>query len=222
MVNKSKSIYTAPITIEGYWEIEGVCANGESRNYHVFEKMTSAMNHNRLIEYSMSEKEKGNPFVEDSIWTWAIFSRAYELRNKHPEDIERLRKNLQLCLKQYPNTLTRAVYNPEGVIDKAVHNYGTPDEYILNGNLVGKDNWVNKIEDKEVLTSIIGEENTDKLNQVSQWLNNTDAYLWRLNSKPSQQDERVVGFSALSGGLIFGCYWYPADRYPAFRVLRID
>lgn len=64
MVKKSKSIYTAPITIEGHWNIEGVCANGEKRNYHFFEKMTHAMNHDNLIKLPIAASCGVSKFVE--------------------------------------------------------------------------------------------------------------------------------------------------------------
>jgi len=92
----------------------------------------------------------------------------------------------------------------------------------LEENLVGKDGWIKDISDKEVLTAIFGTEDIKKINEVFQWINQTNAYLWRLNSKPSKRDERVVGFGALSGGLFLSCDGYPAGRYPAFRVLKVD
>jgi len=224
MVNKTKrkigNIYT-PVS-EGFWIVEGVKDKGKTANYRIFEKMALAMNPDDLINYSIKEKEKGNPYLGSAPLNMALFSRAEELSHKNIEGIDSLRNFFRRGLEKFPYTLSRAVYNPQGEIDKAVHNYGTSDEYVLEENLVGKDGWIKDISDKEVLTAIFGTEDIKKINEVFQWINQTNAYLWRLNSKPSKRDERVVGFDASPGRLLLDCLWDPAIRYPAFRVLKVN
>ena len=221
MTKKSKSIYTPSVIIEGFWEIPGVNYKGKNKTYRIFEKMAPAMNHDDLTEYSIKEKKEGNPHLADSILHFSIFDASYKLRNKHSQDIEGLRKFLQSSLRKYPNTSTRVVYNPQEELDNIIHNYGTPDEYILRGNFVGDDGWIRNIKHKKVLTSLLGTDNIKKINEISQWLTNTNTYLWRLNSKPLQKDEGVVGFDASSGRLDLDCGRYPAGRCPAFRVLEV-
>lgn len=219
MVKKSGIAYHKPS--EGYWEIPGIDYRGETHTYRVFEKMAPVMNHDNLVEYSMGEKQKGNPYIGDSILTFATMSVAYNLRKKHSEEIEMFRKFLQSGLKQYPGTLTRIIYNPQGE-DEIIHNYKTSDEYILNDKVVGSDGWIKDIPDKKILKSLLGIDNIKRINEISQWINNTNTYLWRLNSKPLQKNERVVGFDACLDGLYLLCDRLPAYLYPAFRVLKVE
>ncbi len=222
MAKKLKSIYTAPVMIEGFWEIPGVNYKGKNKTYRIFEKMAPEMNHGDLINHSIKEKKKGNPCIGDSILTFTIMSTANKLMEKYPKEIDGLRKFLQSSLNQHPNTLTRVGYNPQGEIDNIIHNYGTPNEYTLKQNLVGEDGWISDIKDKKVLKSLLGTDNIKKINEISQWSNNTNTYIWRLNSKPAQKNEGVVRFDANSDGLDLDCGGDPAGRYPAFRVLEVD
>ena len=183
--------------------------------------MTDSMNHDELIKYHNDKKREGNPYLGSAPLNIAIFSRAYEIRNDY-EGINSLRDFFQKGLRQAPNTLSRAFYMPEGKKDKAIHNYGTPDEYVLEENLVGEDNWIKNIKDKKCLTALFGTSDANKLNKVFQWLNSTDGYLWTLNSKPENKEERVVRFYANSGRLYLGCGRDPAGGCPAFRVEKID
>lgn len=182
--------------------------------------MTPAMTQDKLSELYEREKQKGNPHPTDAPLIQAIITRGYDFRNQNRTQAEKLRDFLQKGFRIFPNTLTRVSYSPSG--DRVVHNHGTSDEYSINGNVVGPSGWMKYILDKRVLESLLGTKDVKKINKVSQWVNGTDSYLWRLNSKPTQKDERVVGFDADDCGLVLDCDWDPLNEYPAFRVLCID
>ena len=206
---------------ESFFEIPGVVYRGKTGTYRLFEKMTDSMTQEQLAEFYEKEKSKGNPHPMDSVLHFAIPSAAYRLRNESPEEAEKLRVFLQRGFEQAPNTLTRAIYNPSGD-DEIIHNYGTSDQYFLRENIVGSDNWIADISDKNVLESLLGTKDVVKINEVSQWINRTNSYLWRLNSKsPTKKEERVARFGALSDRLVLDCDRDPLDEYPAFRVLRV-
>lgn len=207
---------------EGFWTIEGVKDRGKTATYRVYEEMSPAMNHEELIQYHINEKEKGNPFIGSAPLNMAIFLRAYELSKKNIEGIDGLKDFFKKGVQKFPSTLSRAVYMPEGEKDRVIHNYGTPEEYTLKENILGEDNWIENISDKKVLTALFGTRDTKKINNFSQWLNGTEGYLWRLNSKPSEKDERVVRFVASSYRLDLNACRNPLDQYPAFRVERIE
>jgi len=219
MVEQTQGIkYTQPS--ESFFEIPGVVYRGESRTYRLFEQMTDSMTQYQLAEFYEKEKSKGNPHPMDSVLHLTIPFAAYRLRNESPEEAEKLRKFLQTSFRQNPNTLTRVIYNPDGN-DEIIHNYGTSDQYSLRENLVGPNNWMADISDKNVLESLLETSNVNKINEFFQWFNKTNGYLWRLNSKPSKKEERVVGFNADSTRLYLNGNRDPSNRSPAFRVLQV-
>jgi len=206
-----KISYVAPS--ESYWILEGVKHRGENQTYRVFEQMTPPGTQDDLIEkYGLQ--------IPNSQLVWALTERDYELRNSSPNEAEQLRNFLKQGFRKYPNTSSRIIYTSQGE-DKVIHNVGTSDEYPLYANVVGVDGLIKDIPDKKVLESILGTYDVEKINEVSQWVNGTDSHIWRLNSKPKQEDTRVVGFDALGGRLGFDCYRVLSDEDPAFRVERI-
>jgi hypothetical protein len=106
---------------------------------------------------------------------------------------------------------------------KAVHNFGTLDEFCLYGkNLVGKIDFIQNLNNVEDILKISIGRNILKLNEISQAINQTKMYLWRVNEKPNMVDKRVVGFNAGSGSLTLGCTRSLSHGCPAFRVLQVD
>ncbi len=204
---------------EGLWEIPGVIYQGETGTYRLFEEMTPTLNQDQLAELYTKEKQKGNHHPTDMPLVWAIATRAYELRDE--DQSKTLQQFLRSGLRTFPNTLTRIIYNSSGE-DRVIHNYGTSDEYSLQGDIVGSGGFVSELSDKTVLEKIIGTQDTQKINEISQYVNGTDTYLWRLNSKPKQKDERVARFDAIGGRLGLDCCRHPRDEGPAFRVLRVE
>jgi len=219
MIEKQRMSYI--LSGEAFWEIPEVFYRGEARTYRLFEKMTSRITQDRLAEFHEQEKAKGNPCPTDMPLICAIGTRAYTLKNENPKEAERLRNFLQAGFQKYPTTLTRIIYNPSGE-DKIVHNHGTSDEYSIDAKVVGPDDWIKKIPDKNVLEKLLGTSNIKQINKVSQWLNKTNTYLWRLNSKPKTKDERVAEFGADDGWLVLSCDGLPLYERPAFRVLQVD
>jgi len=203
------SKYVAPS--QGFFEIK----KGSSV-YRLMEKMTPAMTQDRLAEFYEAEKQKGNPLPLNSIQMFGIMEDAVRAGDT------KLMNFLQDGLRKWPNTLTRVIYNPAGEKDEIIHNYGTSGAYSLFGDIVGLDGWVSDIKDKLTLKSLLGISDTRKLNRVSNKINSTQMYVWRLNSKPSKKDERVVRFNANSDWLDLNAYRYPLDEYPAFRVLQVE
>jgi hypothetical protein len=200
------------------WDVSGVSCIGETGTYRVVGEMVPAMT-------SDKQMEKYGIQIPSSQLIWAIATRDYDLREEYPEHAESLRKFLQVGFRAYPNTSTRSVYNPEDEIDEVIHNYKTQDQYSLRENIVGPDNWITNIPDKKVLESFLGTKDVNKINEVSQWINGTNMYIYRRNSEPSRKEgkvERVVWLLAFSDWFALGCDRGPSSRYPAFRVEKIE
>ena len=194
------------------WTLSGVSHRGSIGTYEVIGEMTPAMTQDKLFEKHGLE-------IPSMDLVWAIATRGYELRNES-QDSETLRQFLRQGFRKYLNTSTRIVYGPSGK-DKVIHNYGTQN-HSLDEDVVGPDDWMTNIPDKNVLESLLGTQNVSQINQVSQWVNGTNAYLWRLNSKPKEKTERVAGFYAYVGRLVLVCNGGPHDEFPAFRVLKVE
>lgn len=196
------------------WKISGVSCNGKKATYEVIGEMIPVMTQEKQIE------KYGEEFSSSEL-IWGIASRAYELRNKFPEQTESLRKFLYNGFRQYPNTSTRVIYCPEKN-DRIIHNYNTENEHILTGKVIGVDGFIQDIPDSKILKPFLGTKSINKINEVSNWINNTNTRLWRLNFKPVAKEERIVRFDADSVRLYLVCYWDPLIGYPGFRVLQVD
>ncbi|MEN9625968.1 MAG: hypothetical protein RL557_296 [archaeon] len=214
---QSRIIYTPPS--EGSWKIPDVLYRGERCTYELFERMTPSLNQDKLSELYNKEKNAGNPHPTDMPLLWAIATQAYELREE--EGSERLRAFLRDGIRKWPNTLTRIAYTSEGE-DRVIHNYKTSDEYSLAENIVGSDGFISEIPDSSVLETILGAKDVQKINAVSQYLNGTPTYLWRVNAKPKQKDERVARFYADGDWLDLYCVRRVDIEDAAFRVLRVE
>ena len=196
------------------WRVPSVSYRGQTRDYEVVGEMTPAMTQEKLVKKYGIE-------IPSVPLIWAISSQAYALRDVNLGDAEELKNFLSAGFRQYPNTSTRIVYNPSGN-DLVVHSSGTSREYSLDAEVVGSDGFMGDIPDKKVLESLLGTSDVENINEVANWINGTNAFLWRLNSKPKQKVERVAGFDADSGGLDLDCDRDPLSECPAFRVLEVE
>ncbi len=205
--------------------IPGVVYREQTGTYAIFEQMTPSMNQEMLAEFYEKEKQKGNPHPTDAPLIWAIAIKSYELKNQKPEASERLRKFLQQGFKIHPNTLTRVAYNKfsgKDRKDKIIHNYKTLDEYSIYQKVVGPDGFVNYAQHKRVLEALLGTSDVSKINRMSQWINETNNYFWRLNSKPNRKFERTAWFCVSDSRFGLNCNGGPNGKSPAFQVLKVD
>ncbi len=199
---------------EGRLVVPGVFHRDAIKTYSLFDNMTPAMNQEQLNEFHERERQAGNPYPANAQEVWAIAQRGYELRST--EAGERLRDVLRAAFRNWVNTSTGIDYSPEG--DSVLHNVGVSDQYALKGNIVGPVDWIAQIPDKQVLKRIIGTQDIQQINRVSNWINGTDFYLWRESLRPVQLEKRAVRFDAGDYGLGLCCDGGPLDGAPAFRV----
>lgn len=199
-----------------YFKISGVNYKGNIHTYRLYDKMTSSMNQDKLAKFSREQKEEGNPYAIGIPQFLAICEAGVKSGNAG------LMNSLHKELRKYPNFLSRVIDNPSPLKDKTIHEYGMPDEYSLEGDIVGEDGWIKDIDNKKSLELLTEIKNINKLNKISQRINQTPMYLWRVNSKPSEKIESVVGFGANNDRLSLLAYGSLSNEYPAFRVLQVD
>ena len=158
-------------------------------------------------EYREQAIKSGGFYTGDMPLQHAIFKRVFQEKDK-PE-AEQIRVFLQEQMRtRYLATLTRIPYQPVGD-DLIIHNYHTNDEYKLNELIVGPDREIKQADSKAVEV-LLGTRDISEISAVYKWLNQTPAWIWRLNEKPKKVDERVARFSAGSVRAYFVCGSYPA------------
>ncbi len=201
----------------GYFEISKYNEKGKAVKYRLLDKLSSSMTQDKLAEFYESEKKKGNPLPLNSIQVMELLEDTANSKNAE------LKNYIQKSLKEnWINTLTRVIYKPVEEKDVTIHNHGTSDSYSITGDIVGNDNWIKDINNQNALESLLKTKDVEKLNKISDKINQTPMYFWRLNSKPSEKTESVVGFGADVDRLNLSANWFLFNEDPAFLVERIE
>ena len=206
------------INLSDFWRIENVNYRGKIGDYELLKTLLdngNAKTQDEWVEYSKITKPQGDFYVGDMPLYHSIFTALSRLDNPDAEQArEFIKKEIRA---KYPMTLTRIKYSPKEK-DEVINNFKMNDEYKIQANFVGKDGFIKDVQDKDYLNAILGTDNIAEINEVYQKINQTDAYIWRVNKKPKSIDERVARFLAYSGGVGLDCNWYPAYCNSAFGV----
>jgi hypothetical protein len=169
-------------------------------------------------KYTNDAKPKGDFYVGDMPLYFSILSAFSKATGKDADEArEFLKKQMRA---KWLMTLTRVQYNPKGS-DKIIHNFYTPDIYEVQNNFIGGDSWIKDV-DTTNLEALLGNGDKSQINAVFQKINDTDAYLWRVNSKPKKVDERVAWFGAGSDRADLDCDRGPSgsDSLLGVRMVR--
>jgi hypothetical protein len=194
-----------------FWKIPGVNDRGKIGTYGLSKTLLdngSSKTQDEWASYSEQAKQRQDFYLGDMPLYHSISTALF----KQPESQNReearvfIQKNMR---EKYLMTLTRVAYQPKGK-DKIIHNFGISEQYLLDELIVGEDRVI-ETKDSKALTVLLGTGDISEINSVYQWLNQTNAYIWRLNNKPKQVDERVAWFDAGSGGAGLDCGGGPAD-----------
>jgi len=149
--------------------------------------------------------------------TMRVFSALYELRGKGGE-VETARQFIQNAMRtRYPSTSTRIVYMPSGQKDIIIHDFGRASMQETPKDFTDADMPLSQMP-LEVCLALTGKTPQETSEIISYLNGNTPSYVWRINRKPTQRDERVVWFFAYSDWSYLYCIRGPADQFPAFRV----
>lgn len=127
------------------------------------------------------------------------------LDNKHPQENEILKFLRESFRNKFILTDSGVLYKPGRKKDIVMHDVGLLSEYTKKVNFVGSDRYVEK--DDELALKCSTELNSLKeIKEVFEFITGINGlYLWRLDSKPDQEDYCVAGFGAGPGrvGLYF-------------------
>jgi hypothetical protein len=150
-----------------------------------------------------------------------VGSKLHGLKDSVDDKVREAVKSAHQFVKQgirnsWLNTQTRISYSPDGQ-DTITHDYGRANHSINRTNFVGKDGSPENVLSLESSLALTGRK-PEEVNAIMGYLNGTSNYVWRLNSKPINVDERVVGLYANSDGFGLGCNGNPQDARASFGV----
>ena len=87
-----------------------------------------------------------------------------------------------------------------------------PTQYEMQEEFIGPDGFVRDLQTSRVaFKALLGTENMQEIQDVYTWFTGVPPYLWRVNSKPREKDERVAGFFAGSDRANLDCVRDPLD-----------
>ncbi len=202
-------------SIDDYWQIQGVNYMNEIKTINLAQQLLPNMTQDKHAEYREQAISKGEFYTGDMPLYHAVFTALFNQKDK-PES-EQARQFIKKSMREkWLMTLTRIAYQPRGK-DKIIHNYNTKDEYSLEENIVGEDRFIEDA-DRSALKALLGTDNIQEIKDIYNWINGTDTYIWRINSKPNKVDERVTRFDAGSGRADLACGRGPDGGDPSLGV----
>ena len=213
IVKSARETSTAEAVSDNAWTIEGVNYRGQIVPVNLSRKLLPAMNLSQMSAHAKKAMKKGEPYAANAQLVYAIAKRAMEQGNR---DVQKFMR--EAIFNQLPNTLSVVRYAPEGRIDTIVHNPGLSNKYSTKVDFVASDELVRGSKRRNDYKALLGTDNPDEVADVFGWVTEKDTYSWRVNSKPSSVDERVVGLYAGSSRFCLDCGGDPRDAGASFGV----
>ena len=210
-----KDAETAEIPLPDFWTIPEVNYRGKTLTADLSKKLLPPRTQQQHAEHRNSAGK--NEFVSaDMPFYFSMYRALFEQRDKL-EIAEEARDFIQRAMRQrFLSTLTRPAYSPRGK-DRVIHNYGTNDRYDIKANIVGPDGLI-KSRDKGTLNALLGTGDVRIINNVYNWLNVTNASIYRFNEKPQELTEVVARFVANPGDARLDCNGRPDFVDPSLGV----
>ena len=134
------------------------------------------------------------------------------------DEIEQIRAFLQKQIREHRLVTLTRIRNTHSGQEKVIHNYKLDDQYELEEDLVGPDEWVKDSQNSLPYKALLGADNLQEIDAVYNWLNGTPARIYRLNSKPEQDIESIAWVDAYSDRVLLSCYRNPQISVPAVGV----
>lgn len=170
---------------EGFWKIPT-----EKGIWQLSGKLIPAMTQDESAEYRSE-----NGFHALSVpEVFDIMGSMYDLRNSAGEIEGAMDFLNQVMRKNYLSTQTRVIYTPNGK-DRIIHGYGAESAVEKKVNLIGPNGLVADVLSATASRALTGK-TPKQVSELMGYINGVPAYVWRVNSKPKLDDERVVRLNA--------------------------
>ena len=168
------------------------------------------------VEYSKQAKTNNNFYVGDMPLYHSLFASLHKFWDK-PET-GKIRDFLQTQFKtKRIMTLTRIKYQTRG-LDKIIHNYKMPNEYLIEDDFVGPDESIKNSNNKQNYKSLLDSDNLKEINSIYNWITEKEIYLSRLNSRPNKEEEKPVKFYAELNYTDLNCFRGPSKSGSSIGV----
>jgi len=201
----------------GYWTIPDVSYRGRILTVDLLDGLLPAMTQEQASAHA---KANPNGFITRDLPMYFAIFRALEQQRTQLDvsaPVAFLRKSMQ---HNWLQTLTAIDYTPRGKLDIVTHGVGTEKPYSQEADVVGPDGQITQ-EDRACLAALLGTGDVKTINRVSAYINNTPAYLLRVNANPSEVDRCVVRFRSCADWVYLYCSRRPQDSDPALGVRRV-
>jgi len=204
-----------------YWTLDNVQYKGQNCTVELARELLDGGNYHTQDDWadiSLKARTDNQLYTPDMPLFHGIAKSLY-LTRTNPA-VEEIRQFIKTNARvSWLMTLTRLQYKP-GEKDRVIHNYkqGNSLEYSMDENFVGKNDEIKDLNEPQVFQAILGDSNVQQISEIYSWINDTESYLWRVNSKPNTLDEKVAGFGAGSGRAGLDCYRSPAGASSSLGV----
>ncbi|MEA3413963.1 MAG: hypothetical protein U9Q99_00345 [Nanoarchaeota archaeon] len=203
--------YTASVIIQGGYTLEKPTLDGKTFKYaKVFKELEEPMNYEEIISHNIEAFEKGTPIIPSIPFYLDLLEAGINNNDFKNFNRKKLRKN-------FINFHTAIEYYPEGKKDKIIHFEKTPWEIFYEREFTGENNLIKQIKDNKTIEFFSGKE-INSLNNISNKINETDSYFWRLNPKPLSIEKKVGWFYADSDWLSLVAFGSLSGRRSVFLV----
>jgi len=190
----------------GSYVVSGILHRGQTYTWEVKTDELLGEKEPKTLDEWIQHNEKAREMNEFGVLSapqyHSLFSALYEHRNdeQHKYAIEQLRCELNSKLiGMLICTMSKVNYVPQG-LDTVTHNIGMTDEYTSQHYVAGGIDFLTMLQDGSVYSeAIVGDNYSSKVNEIYEWLSGKKAYVYRVNNKLEQVDERMVAL---------GVYYY--------------
>ena len=205
-----------------YWTIKGVGYRGNEVDVNLSKTLLdngSNKTQDEWAKYSTEAKKRKEFYTPDFPLYYSVLKAVKLGQSLNQKGANEIRSTVKKFAREnWLMALTRINYN-QNTPDKIIHNYKQGnEEYSVDTNFIGQDGNISNLNPTKELSALLGTDNVKEIGDVFQWLNETPTYLWRLNSRPDKQDERVARFGASSDRASLNCYRDPSDSYSSLGV----
>ncbi len=197
-------------TIGDYWQVSGVNYRNGIHTVDLAKTLLdngNAKTQDEWASYSESALTQNEFRAPDYPLFYGLVKALYSAKDNSTkaQEVEEAKKFLKDTSRaRWLMTLTRIDYQPIGE-DIITHNFGTREKYEEKTDFVGLDGLLTDKATPASCKALLGSDNVQEISDVFQWLNGTNTYILRVNSKPDQLIERVAGFWAGSVRAGLGC-----------------
>src|SRR3989338_3848822 len=192
-------------SVSDYWSIDGVQYRNGIHTVDLSKSLLdgeSAKTQDQWVAHYNDAKGKNEFHAPDFPLLYGIVRALHTVRDNVSvkTQVDEAKKFLfEKSRAHWLMTLTKIIYNSSGT-DEIIHNFGTIDHYERQLAFVGPDEYISKTARQDDYKALLQtDDSAQQIHDVFKWLNGTDTYLSRVNSRPKKLDERVARFSADSG-----------------------